>query len=327
MSDDPMLLSARDLGLRFGGTTALQNVDVDLWPGEMLAILGESGSGKSTVAKLTVGLIAPSAGDVVIAGVSMNDPARRSERQRLRRRIQMVFQDPYASLNPRWRAAGIIAEPIRAFGLARRRADVAEHADELLRLVGLDPADGHKYPHEFSGGQRQRVAIARALASQPDFIVFDEPTSALDVTVQRKVLDHLQGLARERGTAVLLITHDLALAAERAEHLAVMHRGVVVFGGRFRNGGLGRSPRARRPSAIGHAVTRCCPGVTRPACELCHCRRSRRLQRRSCGGRQDLEPQVIKRYERYPEESQHLSIRRGEGSVRPLSARQAQGRR
>ena len=195
---------------------------------ETFALVGESGSGKSTVAKLTVGLIPPTTGDVVIAGVSMNDPARRAERQRLRRRIQMVFQDPYASLNPRQRAADIIAEPIRAFGLLRRRADVADQVNELLRLVGLDPADGNKYPHEFSGGQRQRVAIARALASQPDFIVCDEPTSALDVSVQAQILNLMRDLQDRLGLTYLFISHNLAVVRHMARQIGVMYLGRLV---------------------------------------------------------------------------------------------------
>ena len=204
------------------------DVSFAIAPRETFALVGESGSGKSTVAKLTVGLIPPTAGDVVIAGVSMNDPARRAERQRLRRRIQMVFQDPYASLNPRRRAADIIAEPIRAFGLLRRRADVADQVNELLRLVGLDPADGNKYPHEFSGGQRQRVAIARALASQPDFIVCDEPTSALDVSVQAQILNLMRDLQDRLGLTYLFISHNLAVVRHMARRIGVMYLGRLV---------------------------------------------------------------------------------------------------
>ena len=207
---------------------AVIDVSFEIAPRETFALVGESGSGKSTVAKLTVGLIPPTAGDVVIAGVSMNDPTRRAERQRLRRRIQMVFQDPYASLNPRRRAAAIIGEPIRAFGLIRRRADVAEQAHELLRLVGLDPADGDKYPHEFSGGQRQRVAIARALASRPDFIVCDEPTSALDVSVQAQILNLMRDLQDRLGLTYLFISHNLAVVRHMARRIGVMYLGRLV---------------------------------------------------------------------------------------------------
>jgi peptide/nickel transport system ATP-binding protein len=207
---------------------AVIDVSFAIAPRETFALVGESGSGKSTVAKLTVGLIPPTVGDVVIAGVSMNDPARRAERQRLRRRIQMVFQDPYASLNPRRRAADIIAEPIRAFGLQRRRADVADQVNELLRVVGLDPADGNKYPHEFSGGQRQRIAIARALASQPDFIVCDEPTSALDVSVQAQILNLMRDLQDRLGLTYLFISHNLAVVRHMARRIGVMYLGRLV---------------------------------------------------------------------------------------------------
>jgi len=195
---------------------------------ETFALVGESGSGKSTVAKMTVGLIAPTTGDVVIEGVSMNDPARHAARQRLRRRIQMVFQDPYASLNPRWQARDIIAEPMRAFDLVRGRAEIAGQVGELLRVVGLDPADGPKYPHEFSGGQRQRVAIARALASKPDFIVCDEPTSALDVSVQAQILNLMRDLQDRLGLTYLFISHNLAVVRHMARRIGVMYLGRLV---------------------------------------------------------------------------------------------------
>ena len=207
---------------------AVTDVSFSIVPRETFALVGESGSGKSTVAKLTVGLIPPTAGEVVIAGVSMNDPAQSAERQRLRRRIQMVFQDPYASLNPRRRASDIIAEPIRAFGLLRCHGDVAGQAHELLRLVGLDPADGRKYPHEFSGGQRQRVAIARALASQPDFIVCDEPTSALDVSVQAQILNLMRDLQDRLGLTYMFISHNLAVVRHMARRIGVMYLGRLV---------------------------------------------------------------------------------------------------
>jgi peptide/nickel transport system ATP-binding protein len=220
---------------------AVTEVSFTIAPRETFALVGESGSGKSTVAKLTVGLLAPTAGDVVIEGVSMTDPSRHAERQRLRRRIQMVFQDPYASLNPRWRAADIIAEPIRAFGLVRRRAEIAAEADELLRLVGLDPADGRKYPHAFSGGQRQRVAIARALASRPDFIVCDEPTSALDVSVQAQILNLMRDLQDRLGLTYLFISHNLAVVRHMARRIGVMYLGRLVEVGPTRE--LFRAPR------------------------------------------------------------------------------------
>src|SRR5690348_5216142 len=168
---------------------AVDGVTFDIRRGETFALVGESGSGKSTVARMVVGLLPPSAGEVVIDGVSMTDRKDAARRARLRRRIQMIFQDPYASLDPRWRVGDIVAEPIRAFDLARDRREVEHRVGEGLKLVGLDPADARKFPHEFSGGQRQRVAIARALAAESDFIVCDEPTSALDVSVQAQILN------------------------------------------------------------------------------------------------------------------------------------------
>jgi peptide/nickel transport system ATP-binding protein len=140
----------------------------------------------------------------------------------------MVFQDPYASLNPRWQVRDIIAEPIRAFALLERHAEIAGRTDELLRLVGLDPADGRKYPHEFSGGQRQRVAVARALASQPDFIVCDEPTSALDVSVQAQILNLMRDLQDRFGLTYLFISHNLAVVRHMARRIGVMYLGRLV---------------------------------------------------------------------------------------------------
>ena len=195
---------------------------------ETFALVGESGSGKSTVARMTVGLLAPTTGDVTIDGVSMTDPNQEPQRRRLRRRIQMVFQDPYASLNPRWRALEIIAEPIRAFGSATARQEIVAEVDELLGLVGLDAADGTKYPHEFSGGQRQRIAIARALASRPDFIVCDEPTSALDVSVQAQILNLMRDLQERFGLTFLFISHNMAVVRHMANRIGVMYLGRLV---------------------------------------------------------------------------------------------------
>ena len=195
---------------------------------ETFALVGESGSGKSTVAKMVVGLIAPTTGDVVIDGISMHHPKQAAERRALRRRIQMVFQDPYASLNPRWRALDIIAEPIRAFGIAQSRQQIIAQVGELLTLVGLDPADGAKYPHEFSGGQRQRIAIARALACKPEFIVCDEPTSALDVSVQAQILNLMRDLQDRFGLTYLFISHNLAVVRHMANRIGVMYLGRLV---------------------------------------------------------------------------------------------------
>jgi peptide/nickel transport system ATP-binding protein len=238
---------------------AVADVSFTIGKHETFALVGESGSGKSTVAKMTVGLIAPTAGEVVIDGVSMTNPNQVAERRRLRRRIQIVFQDPYASLNPRWRALDIIAEPLHAFaalaseasgqrghskivrapdtrpepGSSARaapasKASVTAEVHELLRLVGLDPADGAKYPHEFSGGQRQRIAIARALATRPDFIVCDEPTSALDVSVQAQILNLMRDLQDRFGLTYLFISHNLAVVRHMASRIGVMYLGRIV---------------------------------------------------------------------------------------------------
>jgi peptide/nickel transport system ATP-binding protein len=206
---------------------AVADVSFAIARNETFALVGESGSGKSTIAKMATGLLRPSTGEVLIDGVSMHDPAREAERRRLRRRIQMVFQSPYASLNPRWRSLDIIAEPIRAFALVPAR-DIPGRVGELLRLVGLDAADGRKYPHEFSGGQRQRIAIARALSSQPDFIVCDEPTSALDVSVQAQILNLMRDLQDRLGLTYLFISHNLAVVRHMARRIGVMYLGRLV---------------------------------------------------------------------------------------------------
>jgi peptide/nickel transport system ATP-binding protein len=181
---------------------AVDGVTFDIKKGETFALVGESGSGKTTVARMVVGLLPPSSGEVVIDGVSMSAAGQLQARQRLRRRIQMIFQDPYASLNPRFRVDAIVAEPIRAFDLIQGEPDIKARVGELLTLVGLHPDDGWKYPHEFSGGQRQRIAIARALASEAEFIVCDEPTSALDVSVQAQILNLMRDLQDKFGLTV-----------------------------------------------------------------------------------------------------------------------------
>ena len=207
---------------------AVDGVGFTIARGETFALVGESGSGKSTVARMVVGLLPPSAGDVRITGVSMTDPAQEAARRRLRRRIQMVFQDPYASMNPRWRVGKIVAEPIRAFDLIQGEAAIATRVGELLTLVGLHPDDWVKYPHAFSGGQRQRVAIARALASEAEFLVGDEPTSALDVSVQAQILNLMRDLQDRLGLTYLFISHNLAVVRHMATRIGVMYLGHVV---------------------------------------------------------------------------------------------------
>jgi peptide/nickel transport system ATP-binding protein len=207
---------------------AVDDISFDIAKGETFALVGESGSGKTTVARMVVGLLPPTSGDVVIDGVSMIDPRQAQARRKLRRRIQMIFQDPYASLNPRLRVDAIIAEPIRAFDLIQGEADIRARVGELLALVGLHADDGWKYPHEFSGGQRQRIAIARALASESEFIVCDEPTSALDVSVQAQILNLMRDLQDKFGLTYLFISHNLAVVRHMARRIGVMYLGRIV---------------------------------------------------------------------------------------------------
>jgi peptide/nickel transport system ATP-binding protein len=207
---------------------AVDGVSFDIARGETFALVGESGSGKSTVARMVVGLLPPTSGDVVIDGVSMSDPGQSQARRQLRRRIQMIFQDPYASLNPRLRVDAIVAEPIRAFDLIEGESGIKNRVGELLTLVGLHPDDGAKYPHQFSGGQRQRIAIARALASEAEFIVCDEPTSALDVSVQAQILNLMRDLQDKFGLTYLFISHNLAVVRHMASRIGVMYLGRIV---------------------------------------------------------------------------------------------------
>ncbi len=207
---------------------AVDGVSFDIAKGETFALVGKSGSGKTTVARMIVGLLPPTSGDVLIDGISMSDPQQAPARRHLRRRIQMIFQDPYASLNPRFRVDAIVAEPIRAFDLIQGERNIAARVGELLNLVGLHADDGLKYPHEFSGGQRQRIAIARALASEAEFIVCDEPTSALDVSVQAQILNLMRDLQDKFGLTYLFISHNLAVVRHMASRIGVMYLGRIV---------------------------------------------------------------------------------------------------
>ena len=207
---------------------AVDGVSFAIPRGRTFALVGESGCGKSTVARLIVGLHEPSAGRVVFDGRDLAEVRGSAERQKLRRRFQMIFQDPYASLNPRWRVERIIAEPIRVFGLEKDDAAIRARVAGLLGQVGLSPADGAKYPHEFSGGQRQRICIARALANRPEFLVCDEPTSALDVSVQAQILNLMRDLQDALGLTFLFISHDLAVVRHMADEIGVMYLGRIV---------------------------------------------------------------------------------------------------
>jgi peptide/nickel transport system ATP-binding protein len=199
---------------------AVDGVTLSIRRGETFALVGESGCGKSTLARLLVGLYRATRGEIRFDGAAVGA-------QRFQRRVQMIFQDPYSSLNPRLSAASIIAEPIRTHGLTAGR-DIRRRVDELLGLVGLASADGDKYPHEFSGGQRQRISIARALAGEPEFIVCDEPTSALDVSVQAQILNLMKDLQRDLRLTYLFISHNLAVVRHMADIVGVMYLGRLV---------------------------------------------------------------------------------------------------
>src|SRR5579883_3020895 len=204
---------------------AVDGVSFEIPRGRTLGLVGESGCGKSTVARLVVGLYRPTRGTIEFDGQDLSQHRSRREVERLRRRLQMIFQDPYASLNPRWRVRDIIAEPIRVHGLLRDGGAITRRVDELLAQVGLAAADGEKYPHEFSGGQRQRISIARALASAPEFLVCDEPTSALDVSVQAQILNLMKDLQRQLGLTYLFISHNLAVVRHMSDSVGVMYLG------------------------------------------------------------------------------------------------------
>jgi peptide/nickel transport system ATP-binding protein len=206
---------------------AVDGVSLAIARGETFGLVGESGCGKSTVARLIVGLYRPTRGEIRYAGRRIDiegaDPS-------VRRDLQMIFQDPYASLNPRWRVAEIVAEPLVAGRGSERPAKAAVEARvaTLLEQVGLGRSDGEKFPHQFSGGQRQRISIARALAGNPAFLVCDEPTSALDVSVQAQVLNLMRRLQRELGLTFLFISHNLAVVHHIADRVGVMYLGRIV---------------------------------------------------------------------------------------------------
>jgi peptide/nickel transport system ATP-binding protein len=207
---------------------AVDGVSFEINRGETLSLVGESGCGKSTVARLICGLYAPTRGSVIFDDVDLASIRDRSQMLTMRRRFQMIFQDPYASLNPRWRVHDIVAEPIRSHKLIGDRASIAKRVGELLTDVGLSPQDGEKYPHEFSGGQRQRISIARALSSNPEFLVCDEPTSALDVSVQAQILNLMKDLQRQHGLTYLFISHNLAVVSHISTRVGVMYLGRIV---------------------------------------------------------------------------------------------------
>ena len=205
---------------------ALNGVSFTVQAGQSLGIVGESGSGKSTIARLVMALDTPTSGSVKLLGHDLH-ALPKAKLRALRRNVQMVFQDPYGSLDPRQTVARIVAEPIEALDEGSR-AEQRERVGEALSAVGLRASDMGKYPHEFSGGQRQRIAIARALITRPKLIVADEPVSALDVSVQAQVLNLMQDLQQKFGISYLLISHDLAVVNHLCDEVCVLHRGMIV---------------------------------------------------------------------------------------------------
>ena len=207
---------------------AVDGVSFSIERGKTLALVGESGCGKSTVARLLVGLYEPTRGSMRFDGQDAHAAFKTAAGRILRRRVQMIFQDPYASLNPRWIVEDIVGEPLREHGILTAGPALKARVGELLQSVGLSPLDMVKYPHQFSGGQRQRISIARALATQPEFLVCDEPTSALDVSVQAQVLNIMKDLQRAQGLTYLFISHNLAVVRHVADQVGVMYLGRLV---------------------------------------------------------------------------------------------------
>lgn len=207
---------------------AVDGVSFEIERGTTLALVGESGCGKSTVARLLVGLYEPTRGGLTFDGQDAHAAFKSPTAKAMRKRIQMIFQDPYASLNPRWTVEAIIGEPLHEHGMIQDAAELKARVAELLQSVGLSSLDMPKYPHQFSGGQRQRISIARALATAPEFLVCDEPTSALDVSVQAQVLNIMKDLQRERGLTYLFISHNLAVVRHVSDKVGVMYLGRLV---------------------------------------------------------------------------------------------------
>ncbi len=209
-----------------GDVKAVDDVSFQIYRGETLGLVGESGCGKTTVGRTILQLYRPTAGSVHFDSVDLAT-LEGEKLRRTRRRMQMIFQDPYASLNPRMTVGGMLSEPLQVHGIARRKEQRAR-VEELLELVGLSPYFVNRYPHEFSGGQRQRIGIARAVALQPDFIVCDEPISALDVSIQSQVVNLLEELQERLGLTYLFIAHDLSMVRHISDRVAVMYLGKIV---------------------------------------------------------------------------------------------------
>ena len=238
MPSNSVLLSVQDLVKHFpitrgaiiqkkiGQVHAVDGLSFDIYRGETLGLVGESGCGKSTTGRTIIQLLRPTAGKVVFEGQNLVD-LDGEELRKVRRRMQMIFQDPYACLNPRMTVSEIVREPLEIHNVGDRR-HLEDRVQELLELVGLNPSFASRYPHEFSGGQRQRIGIARAIALNPDLIVCDEPISALDVSVQAQVINLLEDLQESLGLTYLMIAHDLSMVRHISDRVAVMYLGIIV---------------------------------------------------------------------------------------------------
>jgi oligopeptide transport system ATP-binding protein len=238
MTENGTLVQVRDLKMHFpitqgiivqrriGAVRAVDGISFDILRGETLGLVGESGCGKSTTGRAILQLYRPTAGDVFFEDVNLTEVKGERLRQ-MRRRMQMIFQDPYASLNPRMTVGDIIGEPLTVHNISKGK-ERRERVEELLRVVGLNPYFINRYPHEFSGGQRQRIGVARALAVQPDFIICDEPISALDVSIQAQIINLLEDLQRDFDLTYLFIAHDLSVVRHISDRIAVMYLGKLV---------------------------------------------------------------------------------------------------
>ena len=207
---------------------AVNDISFHIYEGETFGLVGESGSGKSTTGRTVIRLNEPTDGEIFFDGKDVTKLKGKQEMAKFRREVQMIFQDPYASLNPRMKVRDIIAEGIDVNGLVKSPEERSEKVDELLRTVGLNPSHGTRYPHEFSGGQRQRIGIARALAVNPRFIICDEPISALDVSIQAQVVNLLQDLQKQQQLTYLFIAHDLSMVKHISYRIGVMHNGRLL---------------------------------------------------------------------------------------------------